>query len=113
MSYQVIKVEQVDRVGVITLNRPEVLNALNLQLVRELDQAILAMEEDDDVGAIVITGSGERAFSAGATFTKTGRSPPKKGSGWGRSVPHTAGTWLPVPSRSSARSTDYVMEAAR
>ena len=66
MSYQVIKVEQVDRVGVITLNRPEVLNALNLQLVRELDQAILAMEEDDDVGAIVITGSGERAFSAGA-----------------------------------------------
>lgn len=66
MSYQAIKIEQVDRVGVITLNRPEVLNALNLQLVRELDQAILAMEEDDDVGAIVITGSGERAFSAGA-----------------------------------------------
>ena len=66
MTYQVIKTEQVDRVGVITLNRPEVLNALNLQLVRELDQAIVEMEGDDGVGAIVITGAGERAFSAGA-----------------------------------------------
>ena len=66
MPYQVIKTEQVDRVGVITLNRPEVLNALNLPLVRELDQAIGAMEGDDGVGAIVITGAGERAFSAGA-----------------------------------------------
>ena len=66
MTYQVIKTEQVDRIGIITLNRPEVLNALNLQLVRELDQAILAMEEDEGVGAIIITGSGERAFSAGA-----------------------------------------------
>ena len=66
MTYQVIRTEQVDRVGIITLNRPEVLNALNLQLVRELDQAIVAMEEDDGLGAIVITGTGERAFSAGA-----------------------------------------------
>ena len=66
MTFQVIRTEQVDRVGIITLNRPQVLNALNLQLVRELDQAILAMEEDDGVGAIVITGSGDRAFSAGA-----------------------------------------------
>ena len=66
MTYQVIRTEKVDRVGIITLNRPEVLNALNLQLVRELDQAIVELEEDDGVGAIVITGAGERAFSAGA-----------------------------------------------
>ena len=66
MSFEAIKTDQVDRVGIITLNRPEVLNALNLQLVRELDQAITQMEEDDGVGAIVITGTGERAFSAGA-----------------------------------------------
>ena len=66
MSFEAIKTDQVDRVGIITLNRPEVLNALNLQLVRELDQAITEMEEDDGVGAIVITGTGERAFSAGA-----------------------------------------------
>ena len=66
MSYQVINIERVDRVAVITLNRPEVLNALNLQLVQELDNAVTELEQDDGVGAIVITGSGERAFSAGA-----------------------------------------------
>ena len=66
MVYEAIKTDQVDRVAVITLNRPEVLNALNFKLVTELDQAIGEMEEDDGVGAIVITGAGERAFSAGA-----------------------------------------------
>ena len=66
MSYQVINIEKTDRVAVITLNRPEVLNALNLQLVRELDSALTELEQDDDVGAIVVTGAGERAFSAGA-----------------------------------------------
>ena len=66
MSYQLIETDQVDRTAIITLNRPEVLNALSLGLVRELDQAITQMEEDDGVGAIIITGAGERAFSAGA-----------------------------------------------
>ena len=66
MSYEFIKTDQVDRVAIITLNRPEVLNALNLGLTKELDQAITSMEDDEGVGAIIITGAGERAFSAGA-----------------------------------------------
>ena len=66
MSREAIKTDQVDRVAIVTLNRPEVLNALNLQLVTELDEAITEMERDDGVGAIIITGAGERAFSAGA-----------------------------------------------
>ena len=66
MSYEVIQIDQEDRVAVITLNRPEVLNALSFQLVTELDEAITEMESDDGVGAIVLTGMGERAFSAGA-----------------------------------------------
>ena len=66
MSYEFIKTDQVDRVAIITLNRPEVLNALNVGLTRELDQAITDIESDDGLGAIIITGSGERAFSAGA-----------------------------------------------
>ena len=66
MSYEVIKVDRQDRVAVVTLSRPEVLNALSYQLVRELDEAITEMAQDDGVGAIVITGNGERAFSAGA-----------------------------------------------
>ena len=66
MSYQEIEIDRVDRVAVITLNRPGVLNALNLQLVREVENAITELEQDDEVGAIVFTGAGERAFSAGA-----------------------------------------------
>ena len=66
MSYQVIKIDRLERVAIITLNRPEVLNAMSLQLIREVDTALSEMEQDDDVGAIVITGAGERAFSAGA-----------------------------------------------
>ena len=52
--------------AIITLNRPEVLNALNVGLTRELDRAITDIEGDDSLGAIIITGTGERAFSAGA-----------------------------------------------
>ncbi len=66
MSYEFIKTDQVDRVAIITLNRPEVLNALSVGLTRELDQAITDIESDDGLGAIIITGTGERAFSAGA-----------------------------------------------
>lgn len=66
MSYEFIKTDQVDRVAIITLSRPEVLNALSMGLTQEVDQAITSMEEDDGVGAIIITGAGDRAFSAGA-----------------------------------------------
>ena len=66
MSFEFIKTDQIDRVAVVTLTRPEVLNALSLQLVTELDEFLAQAEEDDGIGAVVITGAGERAFSAGA-----------------------------------------------
>ncbi len=66
MSYEFIKTDQVDRVAIITLNRPEVLNALSVGLTRELDRAITDIENDEGLGAIIVTGTGERAFSAGA-----------------------------------------------
>ena len=66
MAFEVISVDLVDRVAVLTLNRPEVLNALSLQLVREVDQFLGEAEADDGIGAVVITGAGPRAFSAGA-----------------------------------------------
>src|SRR3954468_4552610 len=65
MSYDLIQVEQKGRVGVITLNRPKQLNALNPQLMQELGAALQAFDAHDDVGAIVITGN-EKAFAAGA-----------------------------------------------
>ncbi len=65
MSYQMILVDCNKPVGLITLNRPEALNALNGQLMDELTSALLAFEADDDIRAIVITGSA-KAFAAGA-----------------------------------------------
>ena len=65
MAYETIIVENRDRVGVIKLNRPNALNALNGQLIAELTQALDAFEEDADIGCIVITGN-DKAFAAGA-----------------------------------------------
>ena len=65
MSYQHILVERENGVAVLTLNRLEVLNAMNHQLNYELHDAVMEANEDDDIGCIVITGAGDRAFSAG------------------------------------------------
>ena len=60
-----VLVEKSEGVGIITMNRPEQLNALNHQLSRELHETVTSMVADDEVGCIVITGAGHRAFSAG------------------------------------------------
>jgi enoyl-CoA hydratase len=65
MPYELILVEKKDRVGVVTLNRPKQLNALNPQLMQELAKALYDFDADEGIGAIVITGS-EKAFAAGA-----------------------------------------------
>ena len=65
MAYENIIVDTKGHVGLITLNRPKALNALSNGLVSELGQALDAFEADEDIGAIVITGS-EKAFAAGA-----------------------------------------------
>jgi enoyl-CoA hydratase len=65
MNYQHILLDREDGVGIVTLNRPEVLNAMNRALSAELADAVKVLDADDDVGCIVITGSGDRAFSAG------------------------------------------------
>ncbi|MGE0408799.1 MAG: enoyl-CoA hydratase [Amphiplicatus sp.] len=65
MAYETILTEIDDGVGVLTLNRPEALNAFSDQLMDEVTDALRKFEADDDVGCIVITGS-EKAFAAGA-----------------------------------------------
>jgi len=65
MSYETILLDKQEGVGLITFNRPEALNALNSQLLQELSEALLALDSDNDIGAIVVTGS-EKAFAAGA-----------------------------------------------
>lgn len=66
VSYEHLLLDVADHIGVIKLNRPEVLNAMNRKLFSEIDAALTQMEEDDGVHAIIFTGAGERAFSAGA-----------------------------------------------
>lgn len=65
MSYENILVETVERVAVITLNRPKALNALNDALMDELGDALQRFDADEAIGCIVITGS-DKAFAAGA-----------------------------------------------
>ena len=65
MSYDLILVDKRERVGLVTLNRPKQMNALNPQLMQELAKALYEFDADDGIGAIVITGS-EKAFAAGA-----------------------------------------------
>jgi enoyl-CoA hydratase/carnithine racemase len=60
-----VLVEKSEGVAILTMNRPEQLNAMNHQLSNELHDAVVRMSADDEIGCIVITGAGDRAFSAG------------------------------------------------
>ena len=64
-TYETILVEQREGVGLITLNRPQALNALNMQVMFDVTGALAALDLDDETGCIVITGS-QKAFAAGA-----------------------------------------------
>ena len=65
MTYEFILAETRGKVGLITLNRPKQMNALNPKLMQELGEALYAFDADDQVGAIVITGN-DKSFAAGA-----------------------------------------------
>ncbi|MBV9720212.1 MAG: enoyl-CoA hydratase/isomerase family protein [Candidatus Eremiobacteraeota bacterium] len=66
MPFEDILVAIDDPIGIITFNRPNVLNALRTKLLREVSAALAELEHDERVRAVVITGSGEKAFAAGA-----------------------------------------------
>lgn len=65
-EYRYILVERDERIGIVTLNRPKELNALNTQLIGELADALEEFDRDEAIRCIVITGAGEKAFAAGA-----------------------------------------------
>ena len=66
MGYESILTERRDGVALIILNRPDKLNALSFGLIRELDHELQVLGADDGVKAVVLTGAGDKAFSAGA-----------------------------------------------
>ena len=75
MSYETLIVEQRGAVTLITLNRPQALNALNSTVLTELIDAFAAFEADVSQGCAVLTGSGEKAFAAGADIKEMAEKP--------------------------------------
>lgn len=77
-----ILVERVDRVGVVTLNRPEKLNAWTTEMRSEIMAALLGLEGDPGVGSIVMTGAGDRAFCAGQDLEESHGFDPARSVEW-------------------------------
>ncbi|TFB10506.1 hypothetical protein E3V55_05815 [Candidatus Marinimicrobia bacterium MT.SAG.3] len=70
MPYKNLLYDVEDRIAVVTVNRPEVMNALNRETVAELKRAALSVRDDDAIGGMIITGMGEKAFIAGADINE-------------------------------------------
>jgi enoyl-CoA hydratase len=79
MVFDNLLLERDGRVACLTINRPAVLNALNTPTLDELRRAVLDLKQDDEIGAIVLTGSGNRAFVAGADINELARQSPVSG----------------------------------
>ena len=78
MAYQNILTERVEKVAIITMNRPEKLNALSYELAAEIDQELVKIEEDDGIGCVILTGAGPRAFSSGGDIMQMVKSTPEE-----------------------------------
>ncbi len=70
MEYENIITKKEDGIGWVTVNRPDKLNALNTSTIKELHGAFLSFKEEPEVKAIILTGSGEKAFVAGADISE-------------------------------------------
>ena len=75
MTYSTVLTEIRGRVGIVTLNRPQAMNAFNNLMLGELFDALEAFDRDENVGAMVITGN-EKAFAAGADIKEMAESSP-------------------------------------
>jgi len=69
MEYKNIMVEKKDKIGVIKINRPKVLNALNIETIKEITQSIGDLEQDQKIKVTILTGEGDKAFIAGADIS--------------------------------------------
>ncbi len=105
MTYEHILVAREDGVGVVTLNRPEKLNAMNRKLSSELRDAVKEFDADETIGCIVITGAGDRAFSAGGDIHEQREdAAATRSRNWTRSARRAAAAMRspPAPNRRSA-----------
>ncbi|WP_340266001.1 enoyl-CoA hydratase-related protein [Sphingobium mellinum] len=100
MTYETILVEQRDAVTLLTINRPQALNALNAQVLHDLSAAFRAYDADPSQRCAVLTGSGEKAFAAGADIKEMADKPAADFfledffSGWQANVVATRKPWI-------------------
>jgi enoyl-CoA hydratase/carnithine racemase len=85
MVYETLRTETRDGIGYVTIHRPEKLNALNGQVMRELDACFRALQIDDAVRVVILTGAGEKAFVAGADIKELSALSPLDGREFSRS----------------------------
>src|SRR5438477_6990967 len=76
MNYENIKVEKRDHIAILTIDRPKVLNALNMATMSELRQAFTELRDDVDTRVVLLTGAGEKAFVAGADINELNKNNP-------------------------------------
>lgn len=79
MAYETLLCEKQNRIGYVTVNRPEKLNALNRRVMEELLECFQALEKDDEVRVVILTGAGEKAFVAGADLNELAAQSPIEG----------------------------------
>lgn len=84
MSYEYLILEKEDRIGILSVNRPEALNALNEGLLKELGQAVSDIANDDEIQVLILTGAGEKSFVAGADIKSMQPLNAVEGREWGR-----------------------------
>src|ERR1700740_1940688 len=79
MSYENLLYEKKDGIAYVTFNRPKLLNALNRKTIEELHHALLDARDDESVRVLILTGSGEKAFVAGADINELAQQTPVNG----------------------------------
>ncbi len=78
-SQQYIQVEKKENIAIVRINRPEKLNAMNIDVIKEMGNIMDQLDKDDDVKVVIVTGTGEKAFSAGADIEYMSKISPLEG----------------------------------
>lgn len=78
MNYKTILVEISERIALITINRPDKLNAVNLEVIAELENVLNELENNSEVGVLILTGAGEKSFVAGSDISALAKFSPEQ-----------------------------------
>src|SRR5699024_35311 len=78
-TYNKIIIEVKEKIGYLTINQPKALNALDSEVLQELNEALTEIENNDDIQVVIVTGAGEKAFVAGANIKEMSSKNPIEG----------------------------------